>query len=103
MTLDDIKTAEELMAAAALDAALNVTYDRLYKTANVQANMGMTPLLAFTVALVKRLRDTPAVTPILGTDGALYYRRPELDRRIGRGDDFAGDAWVRYTAPGAKP
>jgi hypothetical protein len=27
----------------------------------------------------------------------LYIRRPEHDRRIDRGDDFAGDAWLDTT------
>ena len=33
----------------------------------------------------------------------LYERRQELDKRIKNGDDFAGDAWVRYTAVGHIP
>lgn len=32
-----------------------------------------------------------------------YERAPELDMRIRDGDDFAGDAWVRYTAVGHRP
>ena len=32
-----------------------------------------------------------------------YQRYPGLDRRIGNGDDFAGDAWVRWTAVGQSP
>ncbi len=32
-----------------------------------------------------------------------YERAPELDCRIANGDDFAGDAWVRYTAVGQRP
>lgn len=39
-----------------------------------------------------------------------YTRAPWLDKRIRRGDDFAGDAWtddqdgsVRYTAVGCRP
>lgn len=38
---------------------------------------------------------------LIGT--VLYYRVPSLDKRIAKGDDFAGDAWVRYTAVGHKP
>ena len=30
-------------------------------------------------------------------DSARYLRRVEHDRRIGRGDDFAGDAWEDTT------
>lgn len=41
--------------------------------------------------------------PISGKPDSKYERRPELDKRIGRGDDFAGDAWVRYTAVGHSP
>lgn len=32
-----------------------------------------------------------------------FYRAPSLDKRIGNGDDFAGDAWVCYTAVGHTP
>lgn len=38
---------------------------------------------------------------MIGT--VFYYRVPALDKRIARGDDFAGDAWVRYTAVGHQP
>lgn len=34
---------------------------------------------------------------------ARYERRPELDRRIGHGDDYAGDAWVRWVVVGQDP
>jgi hypothetical protein len=33
----------------------------------------------------------------------LYERAPALDKRIARGDDFAGDAWVRWVAVGHRP
>lgn len=32
-----------------------------------------------------------------------YERRPELDKRIANGDDYAGDAWVRWVVPGHTP
>lgn len=32
-----------------------------------------------------------------------YERAPALDRRIAHGDDYAGDAWVRWTVPGHVP
>ena len=32
-----------------------------------------------------------------------YYRVPTMDKRFSRGDDFSGDAWVRYTAVGHRP
>lgn len=32
-----------------------------------------------------------------------YERAPSLDKRISRGDDFAGDAWVRWVAVGHRP
>lgn len=32
-----------------------------------------------------------------------YERRPELDKRIANGDDFAGDAYVRWVVPGQQP
>ena len=32
-----------------------------------------------------------------------YVRYPNADRRISLGDDFAGDAWVRWTAVGHTP
>lgn len=39
-----------------------------------------------------------------------YIREPDNDRRIGRGDDFAGDAWrdrqtgeIKYVAVGHNP
>lgn len=32
-----------------------------------------------------------------------YERRPELDKRIANGDDFAGDAYVRWVAVGHRP
>lgn len=32
-----------------------------------------------------------------------YERAPALDRRIDHGDDFAGDAWVRWVAVGHSP
>lgn len=32
-----------------------------------------------------------------------YERRPELDKRLAHGDDYAGDAWVRWTAVGHSP
>lgn len=38
---------------------------------------------------------------MIGT--VLYYRVPSLDKRIARGDDFAGDAWVRFTTVGHQP
>lgn len=38
---------------------------------------------------------------LIGT--VFYYRAPSLDKRIARGDDFAGDAWVRYTGVGHQP
>jgi hypothetical protein len=40
---------------------------------------------------------------------ATFTRAPEHDRRIGRGDDFAGDAWmdstgaITYTVVGHRP
>lgn len=41
---------------------------------------------------------------------ARYIREPDNDRRIGRGDDFAGDAWrdrqtgeIKYVAVGHNP
>jgi len=38
------------------------------------------------------------------TKGNVYYeRRPELDKRITNGDDFAGDAYVRWVAVGHTP
>lgn len=37
-------------------------------------------------------------------DGMVRYERaPALDRRIAHGDDFSGDAWVRWTAVGQRP
>lgn len=45
-----------------------------------------------------------------GSVGHRYVRRPWKDRRIGRGDDFAGDCWldlethqVRYVAVDHNP
>ena len=32
-----------------------------------------------------------------------YVRMPIYDKRIGNGDDYAGDAWVRWTAVGQIP
>ena len=32
-----------------------------------------------------------------------YERVPSLDRRQGRGDDFSGNAWVRWVAVGQLP
>ncbi len=32
-----------------------------------------------------------------------YERRPELDKRIANGDDYAGDAFVRWVAVGCSP
>lgn len=37
------------------------------------------------------------------TEAVHYERVPALDRRISKGDDFAGDAWVRWTAVGRTP
>ena len=38
------------------------------------------------------------------TKGSVHYeRRPELDKRIANGDDFAGDAYVRWVAVGHTP
>jgi hypothetical protein len=38
------------------------------------------------------------------TKGAVHYERcSQLDRRISRGDDFAGDAYVRWVAVGHVP
>jgi len=38
------------------------------------------------------------------TKGNVHYeRRPELDKRIANGDDFAGDAYVRWVAVGHTP
>ena len=39
----------------------------------------------------------------VAADGVLYERRKELDKRIAHGDDFAGDAWVRWVAVGHVP
>jgi hypothetical protein len=47
---------------------------------------------------------TPLYAAPLSERGAIRYeRRPELDKRIANGDDFAGDAWVRWTAVGHSP
>lgn len=32
-----------------------------------------------------------------------YLRVPFYDKRIGNGDDFSGDAWLRWTAVGQRP
>ena len=44
-----------------------------------------------------------STAPLSETGAIRYERRPELDKRIARGDDFAGDAWVRWTAVGHSP
>lgn len=45
---------------------------------------------------IAALSDGPA-------DAVRYERFSALDKRISRGDDFAGDAWVRWTAIGHSP
>ena len=42
-------------------------------------------------------------TPVSEREAINYERRPELDKRIANGDDFAGDAWVRWVVPGRIP
>lgn len=54
-------------------------------------------------AAMKRAWDAATAAPAAATPVIKYERRPELDRRIARGDDFAGDAWVRWTAVGHAP
>ncbi len=48
------------------------------------------------------------MTPVMPKER--WTRVPPLDRRVARGDDFAGDAWLdretgttRYTAVGCRP
>ena len=43
--------------------------------------------------------DTPSETKRT----VKYVRMPIYDKRIGNGDDYAGDAWVRWTAVGQIP
>ena len=47
--------------------------------------------------------EIPNASTVSETKAIKYERRPELDRRIANGDDFAGDAWVRWVVPGHKP
>lgn len=42
-------------------------------------------------------------TEIAAIGNICYERAPTLDKRIARGDDFAGDAWVRWVAVGHRP
>lgn len=48
---------------------------------------------------------TPLPKPRAGehTGPIRYVRAPEYDRRIKNGDDFAGDAYVRWVAVGHTP
>lgn len=52
-------------------------------------------VLADCLTLLKRA--VPSATRVK------YERRPELDKRIAHGDDYAGDAWVRWVVPGHTP
>jgi hypothetical protein len=45
----------------------------------------------------RRLQDFSAAPSHDYGAGARYVRKPEADKRVSRGDDFAGDAWIDAT------
>ena len=57
-----------------------------------------------------RLPSIPISAPSTSANVPRWSRAPEHERRIGRGDDFAGDAWrhartghLRWVAVGRDP
>lgn len=52
----------------------------------------------------EQLRALAASQPSAQDRSAVHYERfSAMDKRISRGDDFAGDAWVRWVAVGQNP
>ena len=54
-------------------------------------------------AHAQRAYEATSAVPSLATPTINYQRAPEYDRRIGNGDDFAGDAFIRWVAVGQEP
>lgn len=48
-------------------------------------------------------KSPPSASERTGVYAVRYERVPQLDKRIANGDDFAGDAWVRWVAVGHTP
>ena len=55
-------------------------------------------------------RPVYQIPHFLRSEQERFIREPDHDRRIGRGDDFAGDAWrdlrtgeIKYVAVGHRP
>lgn len=67
-------------------------------------------MLMIDKATGKRLSTSEMRQACAASLGVLYTRAPEHDKRIARGDDFAGDAWrnretatIRWVAVGHNP
>ncbi len=55
-------------------------------------------------AMSQAERRLKALLSVPSEKKTIFYRRCSgLDKRIAHGDDYAGDAWVRWTAVGQKP